>query len=70
MNHDTLDDCLLSQPIDDVAMTTFHTADESLEDIAALLSGYLREVPLSTLLFVSESPVLTEQFLHQLKKAA
>src|SRR4051794_18930487 len=34
MIHDLLDNYLMSQPLDDVAMTTFHGADEPLEDVA------------------------------------
>jgi hypothetical protein len=65
MTHDLLDEYLISQPLDDVAMTTFHDVDEPLEDVAALLVVYMREQQSSAVLLIDFARELTDRLIEQ-----
>jgi hypothetical protein len=69
MTHDLLDEYLISQPLDDVAMTTFHDVDEPLEDVAALLVVYMREQS-SAVLLIDFARELMDRLVEKIEAAA
>lgn len=69
LTHDRIDEYLISQSPDDVAMTTFHV-DEPLEDVASLLVVLLREQQSSTILLVDAIHELTNRLLKQIEVVA
>jgi hypothetical protein len=70
MAHDLLDEYLISQPLDDVAMTTFHDFDEPLADVAALLVVYMREQQSSAVLLIDFAQEPTDRLMEQIEAAA
>ena len=69
-NHDRLDDYLLEQPLDDVAMTTFHRDDQPLEDVASMLVVYMRDQRDSAIVIVNITHELTEGLIAQIEAVA
>jgi len=69
VTHDLLDEYLISQSPDDVAMTTFHV-DEPLVDVASLLVVLLREQQSSTILLIDAIHELTDRLLKQIEVVA
>jgi hypothetical protein len=69
VTHDRLDETLISQSPDDVAMTTVHV-DEPLEDVASFLVVSLREQQSSTVLLVAAKHELTDRLLKQIEVVA